>query len=692
MPIPAVGEIFAAFSRHPLADHDPRYESFVNGLNNNIAAYIFSGTDKDCLLNDDATGFHDDAIDTLREAVISLFSVYEEEFVASSNANWGAVTLLLRPALAQMTFAFEFFHQQMGAIRRPGQLWKAFEKTANGRNTLSNMIIHVKLDNVFLAPSPPGTPVDVFNAHIYTRVNVPVTVPPTSGDVAAMIGKLTLAMADTNTKMGLATDSQKDMADALNLHLKNTALSSNSNPSLLATYGVLVLNNFSKDAQARYAINSDTTVKITKNQLNPFYDHRPTTTTSNRHYKGTGLDLKYNIDITNLNRIILRTGHFIDMTPQGRDGEKTFLNNVPICTDESGPAIRSWYNNFGIHCASAGIYLHPYYLFDNCGDPRGFTIGDDEDDDLPSHFRSSIERMDGLIHSALTKCFKYSTYSKTKNFSMSVTQNHGHGYQALIQIVMQNHPSVIERPSILCRNRPSQEDDSIQTYFRRYDDFLELRAFTEDNHTDLNHPGEIDAFIDGLKYSDFLHSVSRLERQDPSKQYKFTPGTIVPTLTAYLAYDESPSKVKLPSKKWIPSPKTGDQRSPYKKWSHSTDDAENIDQVTVEMRQLVSESLDEEFYEAVIHQVQQRPDLALKRPCLVCTAFKTDGQPVNDDHLFKDCPVLNNHELLKTIHIQYCSGNKRMANIRNEALTKLNQICIESKPNEEPKDSDFQED
>jgi hypothetical protein len=130
---------------------------------------------------------------------------------------------------------------------------------------------------------------------------------------------------------------------------------------------------------------------------------------------------------------------------------------------------------------------------------------------------------------------------------------------------------------------------------------------------------------------------------------------------------------------------------PYKKWSQSTNDAEDIDQVTVEMRQLVSESLDEEFYEAVTHQVQQRPDLALKRPCLVCTAFKTDGQPVNDDHLFKDCPVLNNHELLKTIHIQYCSGNKRMANNRNEALTKLNQICIECKPDEEPKDLDFQE-
>jgi hypothetical protein len=46
MPIPAFDEIFTVFSRHPLAD---------KGLNNNIVAYILSGTDKDRLLNDDAT-------------------------------------------------------------------------------------------------------------------------------------------------------------------------------------------------------------------------------------------------------------------------------------------------------------------------------------------------------------------------------------------------------------------------------------------------------------------------------------------------------------------------------------------------------------------------------------------------------------------------------------------------------------
>jgi hypothetical protein len=165
-----------------------------------------------------------------------------------------------------------------------------------------------------------------------------------------------------------------------------------------------------------------------------------------------------------INKIILMTGQFIDMSPQGRDGEKTFLNSVPTCPDQTGPPVRSWYHNFSIHCASAGIYSHPHYLFENSTSPRGFTTGDDEDDDLPSNFRSCTERMDILVHTALTKCFKNNRYSKTKNHYNSVLQNHGDGYQTLVQILMNNHPSVIERPSILCHDRPRQNEETIQTY------------------------------------------------------------------------------------------------------------------------------------------------------------------------------------------------------------------------------------
>jgi hypothetical protein len=397
------------------------------------------------------------------------------------------------------------------------------------------------------------------------------------------------------------------------------------------------------------------------------------------------------VDVTNINRIILRTGHFIDLSPQGRDGEKTFLNSVPICTDQNGPSVRTWYHNFSIHCASAGIYAHPYYLFENSTSPRGFTIGDDEDDDLPSNFQSSIERMDSLVHTALTKCFKNDRYSKTKDHYNSVQQNHGHGYQALVQILMNNHPSVIERPSILCRDRPRQDEETIQTYYRNYNNFLELRAYAENNQNTLNDIGEVNAFIDGLKYSDYLHSVSRMDRKDPTKNHKFTPGTLITTLTAYLAYDESPAKKR--------APYVG--QTPYvpnnKRWTSRPQDknVEEIDQLNVDINQIIHDNLDEEFYEAVINQVEKKPHLAHKRPCLVCSAFSKGTNGNIDDHIFKDCPILNNHSLLQDIHIAFCSGQKRMSSIQQEALAKINQICVECSDDDaddKHEKSDFQKD
>jgi hypothetical protein len=77
-----------------------------------------------------------------------------------------------------------------------------------------------KFDNVFLAPSAPGIPINVFDARIYTSINVPAAAPPTS--VRCEISRLTIAMADTGTKMGLATKSQKDMVGTLNVNTKST--------------------------------------------------------------------------------------------------------------------------------------------------------------------------------------------------------------------------------------------------------------------------------------------------------------------------------------------------------------------------------------------------------------------------------------------------------------------------------------
>jgi hypothetical protein len=109
---------------------------------------------------------------------------------------------------------------------------------------------------------------------------------------------------------------------------------------------------------------------------------------------------------------------------------------------------------------------------------------------------------------------------------------------------------------------------------------------------------------------------------------------------------------------------------------------------------MIYDNLDKDFYEAVINQVEKKPHLAHKRPCLVCSAFTKGSNGNVDGHMFKDCPILNNYSLLQDIQIAFCSGQKRMSSIQQEALTKINQICIESSNTDDNKQesADFQKD
>lgn len=271
MTIPTVGKIFAAFAKHPLAEQDHRYDELIKAMNMNISSYILEKEgDRKEMLNDDETGFRESAITDLRKAIFTLFSDYRDEFVEHSASTWDRIECDLRPILDKMTFTFEFYHDQMGAIRRPKHLWNAFVKAASGRNS-SNMVIYVKLDQLFLVPSDLGATINVFDSRIYTDVHHPISSPPDK--VEDMISRLTIALTETNTKMSATTDSQNDMATLLKQHLKNTAMSTSTNPSMLSSHGILVLKNFSFEARQRYAINSDTTKKITKKQIQPFFDH-----------------------------------------------------------------------------------------------------------------------------------------------------------------------------------------------------------------------------------------------------------------------------------------------------------------------------------------------------------------------------------------------------------------------------------
>jgi hypothetical protein len=76
--------------------------------------------------------------------------------------------------------------------------------------------------------------------------------------------------------------------------------------------------------------------------------------------------------------------------------------------------------------------------------------------------------------------------------------------------------------------------------YHDYVDYLCLRAFISNSPTTLSTPSELDSFIQGCHYSEFLSRVSRDERLQASLSHKFTSGQILTTLEQYLLLPDSP--------------------------------------------------------------------------------------------------------------------------------------------------------
>ena len=109
----------------------------------------------------------------------------------------------------------------------------------------------------------------------------------------------------------------------------------------------------------------------------------------------------------------------------------------------------------------------------------------------------------------------------------AIVNNWNKGYDALRAIIVPFHPLIVDQPSVLIRATPNQLPmDSVATYFYKYVDFLVLCAFIEDNPHNLDVPGEMDKFLEGLTHCDVLRSDYRDDRQsrDPDRVRKYTQG------------------------------------------------------------------------------------------------------------------------------------------------------------------------
>ena len=103
----------------------------------------------------------------------------------------------------------------------------------------------------------------------------------------------------------------------------------------------------------------------------------------------------------------------------------------------------------------------------------------------------------------------------------------------LLKIIRPGHPSYNKYASTLLGNRPTQlSSDSLESYLDKYLDWLQLRAYLENNPSNLNRPSELDNLLHGLQHGlEYLCLTSEERRSsDPIVQQKYSQGQIVGTL------------------------------------------------------------------------------------------------------------------------------------------------------------------
>ena len=116
--------------------------------------------------------------------------------------------------------------------------------------------------------------------------------------------------------------------------------------------------------------------------------------------------------------LFARNGALFSLKPQGSDGEKQFLANVPSCSGTSTTEIRNWYHVFTIHAAAHGFYVQSYFCFClEVNTTTGFTCGNDTDlekFDIPGKFRANMDYWTTKIWSALSNMHVFPANSPMK--------------------------------------------------------------------------------------------------------------------------------------------------------------------------------------------------------------------------------------------------------------------------------------
>jgi hypothetical protein len=375
--------------------------------------------------------------------------------------------------------------------------------------------------------------------------------------------------------------------------------------------------------------------------------------------------------------------------------EKRFTHDTPEFdsnTRITPSSVRMWYKRFVKHGLSSGVYVHPYYCFrPSSNSDYGFTCGTDtecERYDLPSVFSPALDRWSLLIGTAIQNVFP-----KGSNKRNICNHNVTDGYAALRNLVISHHPSFHEHGPSMAIHPPLQSKRTdIFEHFEIYCDHLEMKAFTQNISTDLDEPDQMTNFILSCRFGDQILLQSRDERRSTSdvitQQWKF--GQITSTLSRSLdtmvdktkppfpdtikqprVPDPSPTKAQYQSPSKYQSPRRHQRRdrshsrTPRKTYSGpittkiSKADIHKVESMIPEVTH-DDDRLKIAIYRLGINAVKQTGSFDVAQKCLVCQ--KTG-------HTFDECPVLNNHDLLKKLHISFCSMCRRMQRQSDEKDT-----------------------
>ena len=432
------------------------------------------------------------------------------------------------------------------------------------------------------------------------------------------------------------------------------------------------LSNLPPNVRERYD-KKDSGKILTFSEMGPFAIPNPTAqdpdATIQRNYFAEGP------------RVVVRDGTLFDLTNNDQSKlaqrEKTFLATFPKLYGEQPHMVRKWYQEVLDHCSRLNVYLHPYYLFRKEADHlRGFTIGGSDTDDLPSNIQWSIDSWSRLIFTAI-RSEKVIPDSCPRMRQTMLNYQNGKGYETIYALISMSHPHHLRHPHDLITQTPRQKaGEHLESFYFRYVDFLRLRAFLNNQPGTLDNKHEVSCFIQGTLEKDALRRKTDEERDSTSaeKLAKYKSGTLLRTLQVYMDEINKERGIR----------RTPNQRSSVRHGNprrhmrmrdiHPSKDnnsvASTITTKSINVLQNVGfpSVADEDdegikwsaIYNSAVNSIAQQPRLFdTTRECLIC---KQTG------HAFKDCPILNNIEILKTHRIKLASYLRNMKELERNFL------------------------